>query len=127
MYAFNVMKCMVTNFAMEYNAVFQLVVFCTTVLGALGAVNSYTSQCLLSGNTFYEKIFSIVYCLMAFSVIVTLIDFMKCAIYLCFQGYVLSKYLKRTKFNAFFKQLNADLYFIILIVSSNVNISLRVN
>ena len=58
---------------------------------------------------------------MVFSAIVALIDFIKWLIYLCFKGYVLSKYLKRTKFNAFSKQLNADLYFIILIVSSNVN------
>ena len=58
---------------------------------------------------------------MAFSVIATLADFMKWVTYFCFKGYVLRKYLKRTKFNVFSKQLNADLYFIILIVSSNVN------
>ena len=58
---------------------------------------------------------------MAFPVIVTLIDFMKRSIYFIFKGIVLSKYLRRTKFRAFSKQLNADLYFIILMVSSNVN------
>jgi len=58
---------------------------------------------------------------MLFSVKVTTIDFIKWVNYFIFKGTVLSKYLKRSKFEAFSKQLNTDLYFIILMVSSNDN------
>ena len=58
---------------------------------------------------------------MLFSVIVTTTDFIKWVNYFIFKGTVFSKYLKRTKFEAFSKQLNTDLYFIILMISSNVN------
>ena len=61
----------------EHNSVFQSIVFCKVILMHLGNTNTYTSQCILTGNILYEKIFSMIYCLLIISIAVTIINIIK--------------------------------------------------
>src|SRR5438552_5710797 len=95
MYPFNIIRYVITNTEIQHNHIFQSLVFCKTLAGEVGAMNTYTSQCMLTGNTIYEKIFSLIYCLTILSALVTTIDLIKWIMFYIFKKWILSKYLKR--------------------------------
>jgi hypothetical protein len=109
------------------NSMFQEFVMCKTTLYHLGSINNLTCQCLLCWLPFDKNIFAIIFILLILSMILTLIDLTKWALYYMFKDYVLRQYLQSaTKNNNieigyFVKTVNPDLYFVILMISVNVN------
>ena len=93
------------------------VVYCKVALSHISSDNIFTSQCVLTGNTLYEKIISLIWLLIIVSIFVTIVDIGKWSAFLICKQRILHKYIK----GLFSKNINADLYFLILIISVNVN------
>ena len=117
----------------QLNTIFETVVHCKVQVFHLGSINNIISQCLLTWNPFYEKIFAITTCLLLLSVLLVLCDTIKWAIYYQLKERILTQYLmnmKKQKSNAaayekdvkyFTKLVTTDLFFIIIMISKNVN------
>jgi len=109
------------------NSMFQEVVMCKTVVYQLGSINNVVAQCLLTWNPFYKNVFAVITFLLMLSTSLTLIDLLKWFIYYTFKKHVLLQYLqkpmmKNTLMIGYFAgTLSVDLYFLILMISTNVN------
>jgi len=109
-----------TSFAIVNSSIFHSVVYCKVSLSHISSDNIFTSQCVLTGNTLYEKIFSLIWLLIIISIFVTIVDIFKwCTFFICKQR-ILYKYINNRSVQ-FSKMINGDLYFLILMISVNVN------
>ena len=97
----------------EHYKIFQSIVFVKVQISQLGAVNTYTPQCILTGNTLYEKIFSIIYCLLLISAAVTIMDLGKWIITYIIKGFTLSNYLKQQVSKDLQRYSSADLFLLL--------------
>lgn len=104
------------------NTMFTSVVMCKVDLHHLSSINPVTSQCLLTWNIYYEKIFSLTTCLLLFSVFLVVCDLLKWTIYYIRKQSILQHYLKNgTNVEHFSKHVSKDMFFLIIMISSNVN------
>ena len=112
----------------DANSMFQSIVLCKVSLFHLSSINSITAQCLLTWNVFYSKIFSIITGLLLLCVALILCDLVKWFIYFLLKERILLGYLMknemlphRESMVAFVKTMTIDLYFIVIMISLNVN------
>ena len=63
-------------------SIFQQVVMCKVTLSHIGSANILVAQCILTFNRYYEKVFAFVTLLIVLSMALTLIDLIKCFLYL---------------------------------------------
>ena len=114
----------------DANSMFQSIVLCKVGLFHISSNNRITAQCLLTWNVFYSKIFSIITGLLLLCVLLILCDLVKWFIYLLLKERILLGYLmkknemlphRRESMVAFVKTITIDLYFLLIMISLNVN------
>jgi hypothetical protein len=114
------------------NSMFQQVVFCKVPVYHIGSENNLILQCLLTWNYYYEKIFAFITCLLIIAMFLTFLDLFKWSFYYLFKQRVLTQYLNRSLSSMMVKTvenvggdfsnlMSVDLYFIILMISFNIN------
>jgi len=124
LYPYHVLKNLLLNNAThKENTIFQTVIFCRVKLAHISSINGISAQCVLTGNVLYEKIFSLLWFMIGFCLLITLFDIFKWITFYTLKSQILLNLLKHPKVDVgdFCKTINADLFFILLMISANVN------
>jgi hypothetical protein len=134
-YPYKILKSLIVDEKVNNaNSMFQSIVLCKVGLAHLSSSNIITAQCVLTWNVFYSKIFSIITGLLLLCVVLVLCDLVKWFIYFLLKERILLGYLKKNEMLplpqqhresiavvAFVKTMTIDLYFLVIMISLNVN------
>src|SRR5271156_6186884 len=108
------------------NSMFQSVIMCNTVVYHLSSIIKVVSQCLLTWNAYYEKIYAIITFLLIISISLTILDLIKWLIYYMLKTIIILQYLQKNMAKdgdagCFIGSINSNVYFLILMISTNIN------